>query len=223
MKKEVIVNAFPKSGVTWLLHLVCDLLEGQHQDAPDGECRSYDHPVTSDWIIRKTHHPYWDEFIPCVQNKIVILTQRDPRDIAVSAMHYRNAPNINETIGVMVWSKYAGYLNSWLEPVEPLRVKKLIVTRYEHLHSQPYTELKRISSLLETSPTDERIQEAITRQSFANMTRQLGGDRHYMRKGIVGDWRNHFDRKNGEIFNTYFGKFMLRQGYIDNLDWWKEL
>ncbi len=226
--RQVLINAYPKSGVTWLMHLVCDLLEGVHQDSDAMPPLSYDHPVTSDWVIRKTHYSYWSAAIPHVKGKVVVLTQRDPRDIVVSAMYYRGTTDLDAAIAQLIHSNYVDYLESWLKPPEKLRVEKLIITRYERLHSQPYTELKTIvSRLLPISllakPTDERIQEAIERQSFENMVKQLGGDRHFMRKGIVGDWKNHFRREQAKYFNIHFGEFMLSQGYVDNLDWWKDV
>ena len=225
---EVLVNAYPKSGVTWLLHLVCDLLEGQHQDGPGKEKFSYGHPVTSDWIVRKKHYPYWSAAIPHLKGKTVILTQRDPRDVVVSAMHYRKTTDLKQAIGVMVQSKYVDYLNSWLRPSESLKVNKLILTQYERLHSQPHEELTHIiTRLLPISllarPESERVAEALERQSFPNMVKQLGDDRHFMRKGIVGDWRNHFDRETAQMFNVHFGEFMLEQGYIRDLEWWRDV
>lgn len=222
--REVLVNAYPKSGVTWLVHLVCDLLEGFHKDNDSMQPLTYDHPVTSDWIIRKIHYPYWSQAIPHVKGKLVILTQRDPRDIVVSAMFYRRAPDLDKAIDVMVQSNYVDYLESWLNPVEPLKVKKLIITRYEHLHVHPTRKLGEIiAELIGERPVAERIREAIERQSFPNMVKQLGGDRHFMRKGIVGDWRSHFNREQAKRFNIHFGEFMLGQGYVDNLEWWKDV
>lgn len=229
--REVLVNAFPKSGVTWLLHLICDLLEGQHQDTPKMEPLTYDHPITSDWVIRKAHYPYWEQAIPHLKGKTVVLTQRDPRDIVVSAMFYRKAPDLDKAIGVLVKSNYVDYLESWLKPVEPLRVKKLIVTRYESLH-QGHSELARIFVSITNTPLDgclipdevvERAKIAHSRQFFDNMVKQLGDDRHFMRKGIVGDWHNHFTREQAKYFNIHFGEFMLEQGYIDDLEWWKDV
>ncbi len=221
--RGLLVNAFPKSGVTWLLHLVCDLLEGVHQDTPQMDPYSYGHPVTSDWVIRKTHYPYWSQAIPHLKGETVILSQRDPRDVVVSAMFYRKAPDLDKAIDVMVQSDYVGYLESWLKP-DDLRVKKLMVTRYEYLHKKPIIELRGIiEELTGDWLTDDRIKQAIDRQSFTNMVNQFGGDRHFMRKGIVGDWRNHFSREQADRFNIHFGEFMLKQGYVDNLEWWKDV
>lgn len=226
--KAVIINAYPKSGVTWLLRLVCDLLEGIHQDTPQMEPLSYGHPVTSDWIVQKAHYPYWEHAIPHLKGKIVVVTQRDPRDIVVSAMHYRGTSDLDLAISVMTAPKrsYAKWVESWLAPAQ-LKVKKLIITRYERLHSQPYTELKGIvNHLFDKSlatPSDKRIQEAVERQSFENMRKTYNDGGHFMRKGIVGDWKNHFNREQAKRFNVHFGQFMLEQGYVDNLEWWKDV
>jgi hypothetical protein len=223
--REVLVNAYPKSGVTWLLHLVCDLLEGVHQDTPQMEPLTYDHPVTSDWVIRKGHYPYWEQAIPHVKGKRVILTQRDPRDVVVSAMFYRKTTDLDAAIDQMIKSNYVGWLESWKPPrgEPPLQVS-VMHTSYEHLQFDPIPSLRGIiEELTGVWQRDDRINEALDRQSFPNMTRQLHNDRHFMRKGVVGDWRNHFNREQAKYFNEHFGAFMMRQGYVDDLEWWKDV
>ncbi len=223
--KEVIVTAYPKSGVTWLMRLICDLLEAQHQDTQQMEPLSYGHPVSGEWVVRKNHYPYWEHAIPYLKGKTVVLSQRDPRDVVVSAMFYRKTTDLKLAIEVMASPKrsYANWVESWLKPVEPLKVKKLIITRYERLHSNAYSELKGIVSHLLEKPSDKRIQQAISRQSFENMSKTYDDGGHFMRKGIVGDWRNHFDRETAKTFNGHFGQFMLEQGYITDLEWWKDV
>jgi hypothetical protein len=219
---EVLVNAYPKSGVTWLLHLICDLLEGVHKDKPESEPLIYDHPVSSDWIIVKGHYPYWEAAIPYLEGRNVILTQRDPRDVVVSAMYYRKAVNLGLDVAIdhLIRSSYVDWIESWYS--SDLRVEKLIATRYENLHYKPVRELRNIIwQLTDITLPNNRIRQALNRQSFASMIDQLGGDRHFMRKGVVGDWKNHFTREHAERFNAHFGEFMLRHRYIDSLDWWR--
>jgi len=221
--KELIVNAFPKSGTTWLLHLLCDLLEAQHKDTPQMEPLSYGHPVSGEWTVRKNHYPYWEQVIPIVKGKIVVMSQRDPRDIVVSAMFYRKTTDLEAAIDVMIQSQYVEWVGSWVAPLEALKCK-LVKTSYENLHARPVGQLRNI--VFEVSGetlSNERIKEAIERQSFENMVIQLKGDRHFMRKGIVGDWRNHFTRGLARKFNDHFGQFMLEQGYVDSLEWWKDV
>lgn len=232
--RKVVVNAYPKSGVTWLLRLVCDLLEGQHQDTPQMEPLSYGHPVSGGWVVRKAHYPYWEHAIPILKGKTVVVTQRDPRDIVVSAMFYRGTTDLKLAINVMASSKrsYAQWIESWLIPNEAHnKMRSLVKTRYEWLHQGP-GELARIFMAITNMPLDdglipdeviERAKIALERQSFENMSRQYNDGGHFMRKGIVGDWKNHFDRETAQMFNDHFGEFMLSQGYVDNLDWWKDV
>lgn len=223
--REVLVNAYPKSGVTWLLRLVCDLLEGQHQDTDEMEPLTYGHPLSSDWVVRKTHYPYWQHAIPHLKGKTVVLTQRDPRDVVVSAMYYRSTTDLDKAIDVMISPNrsYSRWVESWLTPNEALKCKR-ILTSYEHLHFEPLRQLRYIvfETTGETLP-DERINEAVERHSFENMSKTYDDGGHFMRKGVVGDWRNHFSREQAKHFNIHFGDFMMRQGYIESMDWWKDV
>jgi hypothetical protein len=63
-----------------------------------------------------------------------------------------------------------------------------------------------------------RIEDAFFNQKFSRVAPKYP---HSMRKGIVGDWRNHFDRKHGKMITEHLGELMIQQGYIDSLDWWK--
>ena len=222
--KEVFVNAFPKSGVTWLMRLICDLLEAQHQDTPQMEPLTYGHQVKGGWVVKKTHYPYWQHSIPILKGKTVVVSQRDPRDVAVSAMFYRKTTDLEAAIDVMIQSDYAKWIGSWLTPVERLKVAQCVFTRYELLHSQPIQTLRGIiKELTGEWVSDTRIEEALERQSFENMASQYKDGGHFMRKGIVGDWRNHFTRDLAQKFNEHLGEFMLEKGYVDSLDWWKDV
>jgi len=224
--KEVIVNAYPKSGVTWLLRLICDLLEAQHKDTQQMEPLTYGHPVKGGWVVKKTHYPYWQHSIPILKGKTVVMSQRDPRDVVVSAMFYRKTMDLDAAINVIIHPKnsYTKWVGSWLDPIEPLKVAQCVFTRYEWLHSHPIQALRWIiKELTGEWPSYARIEEALERQSFENMSRQYRDGGHFMRKGIVGDWRNHFTRDLARKFNEHLGEFMLEQGYIDGLDWWEDV
>lgn len=182
MVQEIIVTAYPKSGVTWLVHLLSDLLDSPQQDTTDG-------PIVGCWgvrcdgsyVIRKKHEPYTPHLH---DGKIVVLTQRDPRDVIVSAHHYHRLDSLDETIDQCL-AEYEPWMRSWLDSGA-----YTVATRYEHLHRE--SELRRIVKAI-TGQTLEskRIRAAMRRQNFRNMIAQLNDDRHFMRKGATGDWRNH--------------------------------
>ena len=45
------------------------------------------------------------------------------------------------------------------------------------------------------------------------------GKRSFLRKGIVGDWRKHFNQEAGEIFNRYAGSELILLGYEQDTSW----
>lgn len=209
---EVYVVAYPKSGITWLVHLLCDLLDSPQQDIPGG-------PIIGCWgvrcdggyVVRKSHDAYGARFA----GKTVVFMQRDPRDVIVSTSHYCRW-SMDRTIKYVI-GNYESWIYPWLN-------SGAIITRYKWLHDRPADELRRIvEAITGNTPTEDRINEALDRQSFENMTRQLNNDRHFMRRGIVGDWRKHLSRKQGKRINEALGAFMMEQGFIDSLDWWEEL
>jgi len=215
---ELIITAYPKSGITWFVHLLSDVLDLTQHDDPNAGAQGYWGLAGDKGIIRKVHQPNVNQF----DDKQVIMLQRDPRDVMISAMYYRNhfdfdsalralaTPTMHEVGGE--W-KYEDYINSWLSTLN---------TRYEYLHSKPVGELSRLFRDLGVEVPEAKIQAAIDRQSFDNMRQAINND-HFMRLGKVGDWRNHFTKEQGRAFNEVLGEFMLKQGYVDNLDWWQEI
>ena len=41
---------------------------------------------------------------------------------------------------------------------------------------------------------------------------------HY-RKGVAGDWRNHFTQAHVDEFKTRYGDLLVRLGYEQSADW----
>ncbi|MBM3514222.1 MAG: sulfotransferase domain-containing protein, partial [Alphaproteobacteria bacterium] len=43
----------------------------------------------------------------------------------------------------------------------------------------------------------------------------------HVRKGIVGDWRNHFTPAVARAFHDSVGSLLIDCGFETNRDWWK--
>ena len=41
----------------------------------------------------------------------------------------------------------------------------------------------------------------------------------HFRKGMAGDWINHFTREHTEAFHAHFGDLLIRLGYEESSDW----
>ena len=44
-------------------------------------------------------------------------------------------------------------------------------------------------------------------------------EKSFLRKGIVGDWKNHFSYQSREKFNDYAGSSLLELGYEPDNTW----
>ena len=57
--------------------------------------------------------------------------------------------------------------------------------------------------------TEEKIEALVDHVKFENMQKNQStnaiksGDKQFMRKGKVGDWKNHFDEKSNEEFEAW--------------------
>jgi lipopolysaccharide transport system ATP-binding protein len=106
---------------------------------------------------------------------------------------------------------------SWLEAGEPL-------IRFEDL-------LERTEEILEPTLLGAcelgvprgRLRRAIENQSFERLSggRSRGEEQedHHYRKGIAGDWRNHFTEPLKEEFKEHYGDLLIATGYEKDLDW----
>jgi hypothetical protein len=188
---------------------------------------------TGRWRIDKTH---WQAFEWDGIGKIIFI-QRDPRDVAVSAMYYRaSMPNNDESLTTVIkimfrlmpefegkiyheQGSYAQFIRNWVDLA--VNCADVMTTKYEWLHQYGDYELWRFFEFLTNNQLDKQDALAVLdRQAF---DRHAANYLHSMRKGIAGDWRNHFKRSHGQLITDGLGDLMIEQGYIVSLDWWKEL
>ena len=208
---EIFTTAHPRSGVTWLGRLLSDLLNCPWQDRAGYEMAFYGIDSKGKFVIRKRHSL---DKLP----GLTVYIYRDPRDVCVSRHFYNGHPNMRVTIDQM--EPYESRIRSIWEHPE----KYTTLLRYEDLHETPIITLRRIiKALIGTSLTDDYISESYERQTFGAFLSRYPQAIGSMRKGIVGDWRNHFNREDGRLFQECFGNLMLDQGYIESDFWWEAL
>jgi len=67
------------------------------------------------------------------------------------------------------------------------------------------------------------LQRMVARNDFERQAggRQPGQEdaRHHYRKGVAGDWRNHFTPRVADAFKARYGQVLIHLGYERSLDW----
>lgn len=112
------------------------------------------------------------------------------------------------------------HVNNWLEKDNVISVK------YEDLLTNGSETLRFIcNSISDKNVTKERADSVIDLYSFKNMTKRKAGEEDrssFLRKGIAGDWKNHFNAEAVNIFDHYAGETLIKLGYEKNHDWVKD-
>jgi len=97
--------------------------------------------------------------------------------------------------------------------------------RYESLVHDTPAQLRRIYDWLgvSASMTDERLHQIVEDCKFENFSegrkRGQADPLAEWRKGIVGDWRNHFAEDDKHLFKATAGSLLIELGYEHDLNW----
>ncbi|MCA9299000.1 MAG: sulfotransferase domain-containing protein, partial [Phycisphaerales bacterium] len=97
-----------------------------------------------------------------------------------------------------------------------------LTLRYEDLVAD---ERRGFGSIIEAMSIDigeGRLLEIVEALSFERLTRRRKGDEDrlaHLRKGVAGDWRNHFTDSVKDAFKARFGAHLVETGYESGLDW----
>lgn len=229
----VILTEYPKSGGSWLARMLADYL-----DIPFPQNRIPS--LTSS--VMQGHYRY----DPRLGNVFALF--RDGRDVMISFYYYsffenelynsrlvaisrRNCPftdyhDIGENLPAFIeykftrsehppftWSTFA---NEWLDAAVPY-------VRYEDLLADtPGTLGVAVKHFIDGDADVDRLAEIAARYSFKNQTGRAPGEENtksFRRKGIAGDWQNHFSREAREVFDHYGGDALIRLGYENDHAW----
>lgn len=233
----ILLTEYPKSGGTWVGQMLAACLNmpfPRHQFPLRTPCIMHGHYLRHYFAPRK------------------LVLWRDPRDIMVSWYYhclfpseFSNRQLVEHTKAELGFSNYddvrenlakfieyaferqrspgfnwSHFFDSWHDQ------SSAVHTSYESFRENPVHELLRVSEALGFVCSNELAWQAVEQFSFQRLTgREPGHEERgkFVRKGIVGDWKNQFTIEAAQIFDHYVGERLYQGGFETDRDWLKRI
>lgn len=223
---EIYISAYPRSGTAWLTRLLNDILDAPrsgytvrrgHFTMKDGELGPGRFYETDDKTTRLNPKQLSPSGI--TDEKLIFLV-RDPRDICVSGA-WLWEQSVEQFLERMIQGRVVrcGRWDRYIAACFNFGNLDLAITNYERLSEACPGELVYILQQIGILTFDgTRLLDIEARQSFATSQANIGDNEQALRqaglrKGIVGDWRNHFTEAMNDKIWSEFGWMMERLGY----------
>ena len=231
-----LVPEFPKSGGTWFSQMLADCLE-----LPFYRNATLQKMVPSVMSGHQLYHPNY-------QNVTVMFRDgRDIMVSAYYHFLFKN--DINASFGVKRHRSFCDFANyddirtnlpkfidymftdfshksrhfNWSEFVDSWIDQVDDYVTYRQLKAEPVATLQStVKRLTGRELTHEFVATVVEKYSFKKQAGRKEGseDKHsFVRKGIVGDWRNQFTPAACEVFAKHAGSQLIRLGFEENDAW----
>lgn len=156
---------------------------------------------------------------------------RDPRDIIVSAYfsHLNSHPMIRASWKeqrslLQSQSKEQGMINTMhfiefvLKSIQEWNTSPdVLELKFENIIQNPYNQL--VLGLDWLGWNQDLLETTLSKWNFKSLSgreRGIENVNHHYRKGIAGDWRNHFTSKVEQEFETLYPQLCERLGYLSS-------
>jgi hypothetical protein len=227
---RIVIAEYPKSGGSWITGLIGDALGLPKRDIYfSEEYKSFNfwkHPwyrgVTTvelpDACVIKSHE-LPDSQLHNVATSVVHLV-RDGRDVVVSKYFferdfcvkngvYKKFDEDFDHYVKRVSGEWNRFVLSWIE-------KGIPFVRYEDFLTTPMDAVQRTLDSVGMKASTQSIVRALEENTKAKVHASLDATFQYntfVRKGVAGDWRNHFDDDHIIAFRQNAGEAFARLGY----------
>ena len=240
---DVFIATYPKCGTTWTQQIVklianngvetgidSDEFVPWHEHMSLEEMESMPSPR-----FFKSHLPY--QLMPGGGDPANTKAKyiRNPKDVAVSKYNrvltsrpQQHAPSWNDFLIEYMEGKvtygpfYDHFLGWWAHRDAP----NVLILTYEQMKRNPRTAVTSIASFLGYSLTDEVIDKIVIDTSFDKMKDNKAANKEYftelsgsgnlafMRKGVIGDWRNVFTPEQSAMMDAVVEEKMKGSGLV---------
>ncbi|NXG13456.1 ST1D1 Sulfotransferase, partial [Grallaria varia] len=160
----------------------------------------------------------------------IIYMARNPKDVVISYYYFYQMAKIHPDPGTLAefletfLTGKAAY-GSWYDHVrgwwEKRKEKKILYLFYEDMKKNPRQEVKKILQFLGKEVAEETVERILHNTSFQAMKKNPAANYEtmptalmdhscspFLRKGICGDWKNHFTVAQNERFDQHYQEHM---------------
>ena len=172
------------------------------------------------YLVEKTptNAPYIPKIKELFPKAKLVAIYRDGRDVVISdKFHLARTYGTEEPLEVRV--------NKWKNAVEShLRYEEehdVFTMAYEEMLADPQTNVGRLLEYLGMDVPAAVLEDMIHRSSFKFVTGRKEGQedrKGFYRKGVAGDWQNHFSDEERAEFARLAGDLLVRLGYEESAD-----
>lgn len=243
----LFIAGLPKSGTTWIMQLL-GAVPGYAVRWPDDPhncvqnhdvCDAVFANMPSDlYSVVKLHTRFTPANLTVIMKYDLrtLVVYRDLRDQCVSRYfhvlydpshrHHAYYSGVSKQDGLshcieITRGEYMPWIQDWL-PCITRHADRFHEVRYEDLRSDPCTVLSRVLDFYDIRLPAWQVVHIVKRNATEtkfDLRANLRSGKSTARKGIVGDWRNHFTTGHVERFKEACGEFLVESGYEEDLDW----
>jgi len=241
------VVGLTRSGTQWLVRLLAGV-PGYRLRWPDDPDHCADHHDVCEAVfanlprnrysVLKLHTRFTPRNLQVLEQNHIrpIIMYRDLRDQIVSRYlsalydprhrHHQHYNAVSKEQGLLHSIEVAleesiPWVRDWL-PFVSRYPDRFLEVRYEDLHADPQAVLVRVLAFCRVclSPSNiARIVRQVAATTRFDLEANLRQRRWTTRKGIVGDWRNHFTERHVQRFKERCGHFLIQLGYEQDMNW----
>ena len=183
-----------------------------------------------------THTPYsmMAGGLPHTTPAKYVYVARNPKDVLVSYFYHMRSMKVHDFSGT--WDEFyqifisgKAIMGSWFDHVlewwEHRDAENILFLKYEDMKKDHSGAVKKIAELMGYDLKEEVIDTIVEKTTFQSMKAnpatnfewpeiydRVPGEQPFMRKGIVGDWRNHFTPEQNAEFSVIYAEKMKGSG-----------
>ncbi|CAH1254039.1 SULT1B1 [Branchiostoma lanceolatum] len=213
---DVVIVSYPKSGINWMFEIVHNVLGGKSENSSQ---------VGPEFWPPGRQQPSYIQLRETPSPRLMathLPTQLAPPGLANPTTEKNRLEKTPESWeqfskdfldGKVQYGDYFDHVLGWWQMQDD---PHFLFVKYEDMKKDFRSSVKTIAAFLEKELTDEDLARVLTNRSLESMRKKLAESDDWrkiiVRKGIVGDWKNHFSAEESARFDQKYREKMAGSG-----------